>query len=74
MDLGSGATPEIVAAFRAYWRNEVEGQGQMPVFALSEAGTGDKARGPSVMKLYPEGDSGLFLKWQEFLKSESGTA
>lgn len=76
LDLGDGADGNTVAAFRAFWRDEVEGQGTMPIFGLgSGSGTGvDKGRGPSVMRLFPEGDGGLYLKWQEFLKSEIATA
>lgn len=74
LDLGEGADSSTAAAFRAYWRDEVEGQGQMPIFALSGGGGGEKARGPSVMRFFPEGDSGLYLKWQEFLKAEIATA
>jgi hypothetical protein len=72
LDLGEGATPETLNAFRQYWRNEVEGQGNMPMFAM--AGAGDKRRGPSVMRFYPEGDAGLYLQYQEFLIRELATA
>jgi hypothetical protein len=71
VDLGEGATPEVISAFRQYWRNEVEGQGMMPIFGLASA---DKARGPSVLRFYPEGDDGLFLKYQEFLQRELAAA
>lgn len=71
LDLGEGADTDKIAAFRSYWRNEVEGQGNMPIFGMASA---EKTRGPSVMRLYPEGDAGLYLQWQDFLKSEIATA
>ena len=71
LDLGEGATAETLGAFRSYWRNEVEGQGVMPITGMTGA---EKARGPSVMKLFPEGDDGLYLQYQEFLIRELATA
>lgn len=73
LDLGDGVDGDYIAAFRAYWRNEVEGQGQMPIFGL-DTRANEKRRGAEVVRLYPEGDSGLFLKWQEFLKTEIALA
>lgn len=58
---------QTLAAFRSYWRNEIEGQGRMPIF-----GGGDKE--PSAMFLRPEGDNALYLKYQEVLKAEIATA
>lgn len=74
LDMGSGTTPEIISAFRSYWRNEVEGQGQMPVFGLGETAADGKTRGPNVLRFYPEGDTGLFLAYQAFLIREIATA
>ena len=74
LDLGDGAGPEVIAAFRAFWRNEVEGQGQMPIWGMNSLGADGKSRGPQVLKLYPEGDAALYLKYQEFLKSEISVA
>lgn len=71
LDLGEGATAETAAAFRNYWRNEVEGQGNMPIFSMAGS---EKARGPSVMRFYPEGDDGLYLQYQEFLIRELASA
>lgn len=73
LDLGEGGTPEMLGAFRQYWRNEVEGQGNMPIFAMGGGGD-SKSRGPSVMRFYPEGDDGLYLKYQEFLIRELASA
>lgn len=70
LDLGDGADTGTLDAFRYYWRNEVEGQGNMPIFAMGGLGGSDKARGPSVLRFYPEGDDGLYLKYQEFLQRE----
>lgn len=65
LDLGEGATSEMLSAFRQYWTGEVEGQGKVPI-----VGT----KGGEVHRLYPEGDSALYLKYQEFLKSEIAIA
>jgi hypothetical protein len=75
LDLGEGAGPAEVQAFRQFWTNEVEGRGSMPVFGLPGSGkdTGT-VRGPTILRFYPEGDNGLYLKYQEFLKREIATA
>ncbi|QEH36518.1 Phage portal protein [Aquisphaera giovannonii] len=65
LDLGK-ATPEQLSAFRSYWTNEIEGQGKMPIVS---AGGETKA-----VKLTADGDEALYLKWQEFLKTEIVTA
>jgi phage portal protein BeeE len=64
IDLGEGAANEL-AAFRAYWTSDVEGQGVTPIVAT---------KGGAVHKLYPDGDNALYLKYQEFLKSEIAIA
>jgi hypothetical protein len=74
LDLGDGASDNSVSAFRNYWRNDVEGQGNMPIFGLSSTGTDGKTRGPSVLRFYPEGDDGLYLEYQEFLQRELAAA
>ena len=74
LDLGEGADGAAIAAFRQYWRNEVEGQGVMPITGLANQGGDGKLRGPSVLKLFPEGDAGLYLQYQEFLKAEIAAA
>jgi len=74
LDLGDGASDGAVAGFRAYWRNDVEGQGNMPVFAMTSTGNDGKTRGPSVLRFYPEGDDGLYLQYQEFLQRELAAA
>lgn len=65
LNLGKGADPTTLASFRAYWQNDIEGQGKMPIVA-SDAG--------EVWKLYPDGDEALFLKYQEYLKVELAAA
>lgn len=69
LDLGDGVTDADIQTFRSYWKNEVEGQGMMPIVGL-DGSTTEKSRGAEVMRLYPEGDDGLYLKYQEFLKAE----
>jgi hypothetical protein len=65
LDLGEGADKDALAAFRMYWRNEIEGQGVTPI-----VGT----KGGKVHQLFPEGDTALYLKYQEFLKVEIAIA
>lgn len=65
LDMGEGAAAEAISAFRAYWTSEIEGQGKMPIAAT---------KGGKVHRLYPEGDAGLFLLYQEFLKAEIAVA
>ena len=48
-------------AFRSYWRNEVEAQGQTPIVG------GKKA---NVVRLWPDGDTALYPLWKEFLIRE----
>jgi len=74
LDMGSGASTEMLTAFRQYWRNEVEGQGLMPLMGMTEFDSQGKSRGPNVLRLYPEGDNGLYLKYQEFLHRELAAA
>lgn len=61
IDVGQGADANALAAFRAYWTAEVEGQGKVPIIGT---------QGGDVHRLYPDGDNALYLKYQEFLKSE----
>lgn len=63
--LGDVGNPEI-AAFRAYWRDEVEGLGQTPL-----VGGPDE---PKAVGLRAANDDGLYLKWQEFLITEIARA
>ena len=58
---------QTLAAFRSYWRNDIEGQGRTPIL-----GGGDEQ--PVTMPLHPEGDSALFLKYQDLLIREIATA
>lgn len=50
-------------ALRNYWRNEIEGQGQLPIVA----GGTEK---PEFINLHTGDDKALYLQWQEFLKRE----
>jgi hypothetical protein len=74
LDLGGGASTEMLMAFRQYWRNEVQGQGIMPIMGMTEFDSQGKSRSPLVLRFYPEGDEGLYLKYQEFLIREIATA
>ncbi len=64
--VGQATTTEEILAFRNYWRNEVEGQGQTPIIANTIK--------PDVLKLHAGGDEALYLKWQAFLIREIATA
>jgi HK97 family phage portal protein len=59
------ATESQILTFRAYWRNEVEGQGQTPII-------GGKIK-PEVIRMHAGTDDALYLKWQEFLIREIAT-
>lgn len=65
LDLGENVEKDVLAAFRNYWTAEVEGQGKVPIVAT---------KGGDVRKLHPDGDNALYLKYQDFLKSEIATA
>jgi Phage portal protein len=54
-----------IAAARAWWRNEIEGQGGTPMFGAADM---------EVLRFWPEGDKALYLAWQEFLIREIATA
>lgn len=64
LDMGEGAD-QTLAAFRAYWQTEIEGQGKVPIVST---------KGGAVHRLYPDGDEALYLKYQEYLKSELAIA
>ena len=55
-----------IRLFREYWRNEVEGQGVMPIVGGKEK--------PTSVNLHPEGDDALYPQWQQFLIHEVATA
>lgn len=63
--IGTDADQTRLDAIRAYWRNEVEGRGQMPIFGGTQ---------PAAIRLHPDGDNALFLKYQELLIREIATA
>lgn len=60
-----GADQTTIEAFRAYWRNDIEGQGMTPVVG------GDDAK---VQNLRGSDDDALFLKYQTFIIREIATA
>jgi hypothetical protein len=69
IDLGEGYTADEMQEFRRYWTDEIEGQGKVPIVAMHSSGHSDEKskRGLDVQRLYPEGDDGMFLQYQEFL-------
>lgn len=78
-NLASNAQPEnllvfegmdqpTLQAFRNYWRNEIEGQGQTPIQGMPKDSKAE------VLKLRGTDDKALFLEWQEFLIREIATA
>jgi HK97 family phage portal protein len=64
IEMGENADQDAVTAFRAYWTNQIEGEGITPIVG----------NGGDVHRLFPDGDDALFLKYQDFLKSEIATA
>jgi hypothetical protein len=75
LDLGE-IDKNLLNSWRKYWVNEVEGSGQVPIIG-TEVGAGSetgKSRGATAIRLYPEGDSALFLGYQEFLRTEIAAA
>lgn len=59
------ADQTTIEAFRGFWRNDVEGQGQIPVIG---------GKGAEVLKLRGVTDEALFLKYQEFVIREIAVA
>jgi hypothetical protein len=74
IDMGNGMTKQDLLDMRAYWINEIEGQGKFPLTALGGGNKDEKKTGPQVMRLYPEGDAGLYLEYQQFLIRELAAA
>jgi hypothetical protein len=64
--LGSYSTADI-RAFRDYWRNEIEGQGLMPIIG------GNGQSEPKSIPLHEGTDNALYLKYQEFIIREIAT-
>lgn len=74
IDLGD-VDKDTILTMRSYWRNDVEGQGVIPIIGTeSLEGSAGKTRGANVVQLYPEGDKALFLAYQEFLRTEIAAA
>lgn len=69
IDAGEGVSPEDVLTLRQYWQNEIEGQGKVPITAIGGSSRSDDKtkRGLNIERLYPEGDKGLYLEYQNFL-------
>ncbi len=60
-----GADQTTIEAFRAYWRNDIEGQGMTPIIGGADA---------KVLMLRGSDDNALFLKYQTFIIREIATA
>lgn len=54
-----------IEAFRSYWRNDIEGQGQVPIVGGKSA---------NVLKLRGSNDDALFLEYQTFIIRELAIA
>lgn len=75
LDLGE-VDKNLLNSWRKYWRDSVEGQGEVPIIG-TEIGSGSdpgKSRGATAIRLFPEGDAALFLGYQEFLRTEIAAA
>lgn len=59
------APQDELEAFRAYWRNEIEGQGQTPIFGGEDS---------KIFPLRPTDDKAVFLGYQQFVIREIATA
>lgn len=59
-------TEDAILTFRAYWRNEIEGQGQTPIIAGTNS--------PAVLPLHGGTDDALYLAYQQFLIREIANA
>ena len=68
-----GLSPEQLQTIRSFWRNDVEGQGLVPMFSSHMTADG-KTSGVEVLRFYPEGDAGLYLQYQEMLQRELAAA
>jgi HK97 family phage portal protein len=55
---GGGIDEKVVAKYRVYWENEVQGRGMMPIIG---------ADGASVLDLGATDDKALYIEWQRFL-------
>jgi hypothetical protein len=75
LDLGE-VDKNFLNSWRTYWTNDIEGAGKVPIIGTEVSPGTDpgKSRGANVLKLFPEGDAGLFLKYQEFLRTEIAAA
>lgn len=63
-----GMDNDAMLAFRAYWRNDIEGQGQLPIIG---APLGSK---PELLNLHATDDKSLFIAYQNLLTSEIATS
>lgn len=60
-----GIDDRTLSAIRAFWRNDVEGQGQTPMFGGEEM---------KVLPLHAGGDAALYLAYQDMVRREIAAA
>jgi hypothetical protein len=70
LDLGS-VSMEMLLAFRKYWRDEIEGRGEIPIAGAVGGGENSKM---GVVSLKPGDDKALYLLWQQMLIRELATS
>ncbi len=64
LNLGTDISADQIQAFRGYWRNDIEGQGMMPIIGGNQV---------QALPLTPEGDDALFLSYQDWMVREIAT-
>lgn len=64
--LGDKVDNGALMAYRSWWEDSIEGQGKIPMIGGSEK--------PTILDLKPDGDSALYLKYQELLIKEIAVA
>lgn len=74
LDVGR-ESEEFLLAFRKWWRDSIEGRGEIPIWAdTSGRAVDDKKPSINAIPLKPSGDEALYLAWQELLGREIGTS
>lgn len=72
IDMGDATVSEVME-MRKFFLNEVEGQGHVPIVATGASAEG-RTSGLKAVRLHPEGDDALYLKYQDILVRELGAA
>ena len=74
LDLGA-QSEEYLLAFRKFWRDQVEGRGEIPIWADASQGLTDgRDKSINTIELKPSDDKALYLAWQELLAREIGSS